>query len=83
MNQQKLNSEQLTLSSEEHELVRDALDRIQQAQNLINEAAQSLCSVRGFANEWSDSIHVHDTIKTYWHQVETRRRGQSYAHRGK
>lgn len=66
--------EHLALTPEEQNLVRDALRRIQRSQGLINEAAQSLCSVRGFADEWSDSAQVYETVKAYWHQVEVRRR---------
>ena len=57
----------------EHEAkVEEALSLIERAQNLINSAAQALCPVDGFADEWSASGKVHDTIKRYWYRVKNR-----------
>lgn len=56
------------------EHVQEALRIIQDAQNLINHAAQELCPVDGFADEWSESVMVHDAIKEYWHRVNSRLR---------
>jgi hypothetical protein len=61
------------LTSEEQDRVRDALDKLQAAQYLIDDAAQALCPVNGFAREWSASGKVHDAVKRYWHRVEARR----------
>ena len=63
------------MTDEERVHVQRALDLIQQAQLLINAAAQELCPVNGFANEWSASAKVHDNIKRYWHRVNSRRVG--------
>ena len=64
--------------------VKKALDLIQHAQNIIGEAAQELCSVDGFADEWTSVNKLYDTVKQEWHTVNNRRiqvdseeRGQS------
>jgi hypothetical protein len=66
------NESPTSLSAEHAEHVYEALRIIQEAQSLINEAARQLCPVDGFAEEWSESVVVHDAIKTYWHQVNSR-----------
>ena len=53
--------------------VRQALDLIQHAQSVIGEAAQELCSVDGFADEWTGVNRLYDTIKQEWHAVNNRR----------
>jgi len=63
----------MPLSLEEQELVRKALDQIQEAQRLIAYAAQSLSPVNGFADEWSATNHLYDTVKQHWHVVNNRR----------
>lgn len=50
-----------------------SLDLIQRAQLLINDAASELCSCPGFADEWSQSGDVHQTVKDYWYVVDARR----------
>lgn len=57
---------------EHTEHVHESLRIIQEAQSLSNEAARELCPVHGFADEWSESVIVHDAIKAYWHQVNSR-----------
>ncbi len=63
----------LILTPEEAAKVRNCLAILQQAQGMINSAAQELCSVRGFADEWSASNKVYDAIKAYWYKVNSRR----------
>lgn len=53
--------------------VKKALDLIQHAQIVIGEAAQELCSVDGFADEWTNVNRLYDTVKTEWHRVNNRR----------
>jgi hypothetical protein len=53
--------------------VRKTLDLIQHAQSVIGEAAQELCSVDGFADEWTGVNRLYDTIKQEWHTVNNRR----------
>ena len=57
----------------EHEAnVRAALEKIETAQNLINAAAQDLCPVDGFGDEWSAASDVHRAVKDYWYRVSNR-----------
>lgn len=63
----------LILTPAEETKVRSGLNLIQAAQNAINVAAQELCSVRGFADEWSASSEPYNAVKTYWHLVDSRR----------
>ncbi|MGB7329261.1 MAG: hypothetical protein WBD31_30550 [Rubripirellula sp.] len=62
----------IRLDQESVDRVRAALELIHQAQLLINHAAQELCPVSGFADEWSKSAEVHDLVKSYWHEVNSR-----------
>ncbi len=62
------------MNGEDIERVRTALHHIQEAQHLIDSAAQALCPVAGFGDEWSASAAVHDRIKAYWHRVSNRLR---------
>lgn len=58
----------------EHEAkVRECLSILQTAQGLINEAAAALCSVPGFAHEWSAADDVYEAVKNYWYKVDQRR----------
>jgi hypothetical protein len=64
----------MTITTTEHEAkVRECLDMLQEAQNLVNQAAQSLCSVPGFASEWGALSEPYQVIKANWHKVEARR----------
>jgi len=49
------------------------LEKIQQAQGLINEAASDLSSVPCCAEEWSALCGLYDTVKGHWNLVEARR----------
>ena len=70
------------MNAESETKVRNALDLLQEAQSLVNQAAAELCSVDGFGREWSKSAKVHDAIKAYWHQVNCRRIGLSERAKG-
>jgi len=63
----------MPLNLEEQELVRKALDQIQEAQRLVIHAAHSLSPVNGFADEWSATNQLYDTVKQHWHTVNNRR----------
>ena len=53
--------------------VRKALDLIRYAQSIVGEAAQELCSVDGFTDEWTGVNRLYDAIKQEWHVVNSRR----------
>lgn len=60
------------LSSEMMAKVANCLDILQEAQNLCNAAAQELCPVPGFADQWSGLSKPHDAVKAAWHMVNNR-----------
>lgn len=49
-----------------------ALRMIEEAQNLINAAAQELCDVRGMCPEWEASSRLHDQVNKYWYRVKNK-----------
>ena len=53
--------------------VQFCLDALQEAQGLCNSAAQFLCPVPGYADEWTDLSKPHDAVKAAWYMVEERR----------
>ena len=61
----------LTLADLAH--VRRCLDLLQEAQTLIDAAAQALCPVPGFGNQWSRLGVPYAVVKQNWHRVEARR----------
>jgi hypothetical protein len=61
------------LNAEHRNKIRECLDRLEAAQNLVNAAAQSLCSVPGFADEWSALSEPHDCIELFWLKIDHRR----------
>lgn len=63
----------MALTEQERQKVRNALACLQQAQYLVDDAARELCSVNGFAREWSDLAKLHDQVKRRWHRIEPRR----------
>lgn len=60
------------LTAEETQRVRECLEALERAQLLVNHAAQKLCSVRGFSNEWSKLSKPHDAVKQAWYMVDAR-----------
>lgn len=60
------------LTKNEEIKVQACLDTLQRAQNLVNEAAQHLCPVRGFGDEWSAMNDPYDVIKVTWYKVRAR-----------
>lgn len=52
--------------------VQACLDLLQQAQSIVNCAAQALSSVDGFGHEWGKLSKPHDCIKEHWHLVRLR-----------
>lgn len=61
------------LTHDDWDHVRKALAEIEHAQHTIMSAAQSLCPVPGFADEWEAAQKVYDDIKAYWYRVAGRR----------
>jgi hypothetical protein len=52
--------------------VRVALRSIEEAQQLLDQASQALCSVRGVVGEWHKVGALHDRAKDAWHAVQKR-----------
>ena len=52
--------------------VQSCLAILQEAQDLCNAAAQELCPVPGFADQWSKLSAPHDVVKAAWHTVNCR-----------
>lgn len=53
--------------------IRESLELLEQAQGLVNQAAQALCPVPGFGDEWSSLHDTYDAVKAAWHRVDGRR----------
>lgn len=53
--------------------VTSALQKIEEAQGIINEAASELSSVDGFADEWGKVCGLYDQVKEVWYVVDGRR----------
>ena len=53
--------------------VLSALDKLERAQRLVNDAGEDLCSVEGYSDEWSDLIGLYQTVKDHWNAVNKRR----------
>ena len=62
----------LILTDEEVASVRECLAILQQAQYDVDRAAQALCSVRGFADEWGSLTKPYESVKAGWHRVHNR-----------
>lgn len=62
-----------TSSRSAKERVEFALMMIEDAQRLINQAAQELCDVRGMCPEWEASGRVYEQVKAYWNRVNSKR----------
>lgn len=62
----------LLLTAREIRQVRQCLEILEQAQNLVDTAAQALCPVRGFADEWSHTGKAHDAVQREWVRIHNR-----------
>jgi hypothetical protein len=60
-------------ASDDHRHVLEALDLIQEAQNLMDAACRKLCSVRGAARAYGRTCAMSTRIKEHWHCVEDAR----------
>jgi ribosomal protein L37AE/L43A len=60
------------LSDKMLEHVRSCLAILQEAQDLCNTAAQELCPVPGFADQWSKLSAPYDAVKAAWYLVHNR-----------
>lgn len=63
------------MNASDQQKIRECLDLLQHAQSIVDEAAQALCPVAGFADQWSSLHKPYDAIKAAWHRVESRRMG--------
>jgi len=63
----------IDFTAEERQKIRVCLDLLQEAQSLAESAAESLCSVRGFADIWADTDR-HNCIKARRRWIDARRR---------
>src|SRR5262245_57385161 len=52
--------------------VRVALRSIEEAQRLLDQATQALCSVKGLVIEWKKVGAAYDQVKGCWYAVEKR-----------
>ena len=50
--------------------IREALDLIQESQNLMGDACKALCSVKGMGEAYGLTCKMHRTIKAHWHEVD-------------
>ena len=65
----QLQSSPLSDCSEFPGKLRFALDATQQAQRLIDHAAQHICSIPGLSDQWSELVALHSQIKKQWHSL--------------
>jgi hypothetical protein len=49
-----------------------ALKSIEEAQLLLDRAAEALCSVRGVAPNWRKVGALHDRVKAAWHALDSK-----------
>lgn len=56
-----------------HQATQTALDKLEAAQRLVEDAAETLCPLTGYADEWTALRQLRDTINAHWHQVDGRR----------
>ena len=50
-----------------------ALDKLERAQRLVNDAGEDLCSVESYSDQWSDITSLYQAVKDHWHSVNKRR----------
>jgi len=50
--------------------IRAAMELIEEAQYLMNAAAQALCSVKGMGDAYGQTCRLGDNIKAHWHEVD-------------
>jgi hypothetical protein len=55
--------------------IRESLEQLERAQNLLYGAARSICSVPGFGAEWSKLCKAGDSAKALWHKMEEKSGG--------
>ena len=58
------------LTAEEHARVLHSLDALQEAQGLIERAAELLSPVPGFATEWEGIRQLFGEVKSQWHAID-------------
>lgn len=61
------------MTTEDYAGVLEALESIEAAQNAVEEAAQALCPVPGFAREWMHLTRLFSRVKAEWHRIEKHR----------
>ena len=50
-----------------------ALDMIEQAQGLLEQAAEAICPVRGLGPAWEEVLRIRSQVKDVWLQLEEAR----------
>jgi hypothetical protein len=65
------------ITAAEHAKVRRALDLLQEAQSIVEDACQELCPIPGFSDTWGRTCKLYDAVKAHWHLVEARRQGST------
>jgi len=53
--------------------LKSAMEKLEAAQHLVDDAASDLCSVEGFADQWTELGRLYDTVKKHWHMLDSRR----------
>ena len=62
-----------SLSLEHCQRIDRALDSIQEAQQIIERAAQALCPVPFFSDLWTQTNQLRATVNKHWHRIAQKR----------
>ena len=60
----------ITLDQDHRDAVATVLDKIETAQTLLRQAAETLSAVPGFADQWTATLGVYETIREHWHTID-------------
>jgi conjugal transfer/entry exclusion protein len=63
----------MSLSESDHQKTLAALQAIQDAQYLLDLAAQKLCSINGLFGQYGAVCKLSDTVKASWHELNDAR----------
>ena len=64
------------LNATNHDKVLEALRLIEEAQNTLYHAAQCLCSVPEFGQEYEKACKLGDAVKTSWYRLDDKRQAR-------
>lgn len=56
----------------------DALEKIEQAQSLVDDACRLLCPLTPLSNDWARVGKLYDRIKAEWHRMNLLRNGDHF-----